>query len=83
MERLEIKNNILQTLENVGLFFSAEELEKAAIGDLFDSSLQYISFIAELEQIFDIEIPDEYLEPEKLSSIDSIIDIITQLQQKK
>ena len=79
MTELEIKDKIVQALNNVGLFYTLEELEENDIGELLPDSLTYISFIVELEQAFDIEITDEYLIPEKISSLDGIIDLIEEL----
>lgn len=76
---LEIRNKIVQALNNVGLFFTIEELEENTIGELLPDSITYISFIVELEQAFDIEIPDEYLIPEKISSLEGIINLIEEL----
>ena len=75
MMELEIRNKIVQALNNVGLFFTIEELEENTIGELLPDSITYISFIVELEQAFDIEIPDEYLIPEKISSLEGIINL--------
>lgn len=79
MMELEIRNKIVQALNNVGLFFTIEELEENTIGELLPDSITYISFIVELEQAFDIEIPDEYLIPEKISSLEGIINLIEEL----
>lgn len=81
MDDLKIKEEIVQALNNVGLFFTIEELEVENIGELIPDSLTYISFIVELEQAFDIDIPDEYLLPERLSSLNGIVEIINELTQ--
>ena len=81
MDDSKIKEEIVQALNNVGLFFTIEELEVENIGELIPDSLTYISFIVELEQAFDIDIPDEYLLPERLSSLNGIVEIINELTQ--
>ena len=81
MDDFKIKEEIVQALNNVGLFFTIEELEVENIGELIPDSLTYISFIVELEQAFGIDIPDEYLLPERLSSLNGIVEIINKLTQ--
>lgn len=55
------------------------EVEK--IGEGIDS-FTYISIIVEIENRFDIEIPDEYLGINLLSSIDSLCEMILGLSAK-
>ena len=72
MKTEEIRLKIEEALNNVGVFLSPEELEGNNIGDLISDSLTYISFIIELEDIFGIELPDEFLSPDKITSLDSL-----------
>lgn len=80
MNELKIKEIITQAINNIGLIYTMEELENEIIGDVIPDSITYISFIIELEQVFDIEIPDEYLIPDKLSCIDNIVDMVKLLK---
>lgn len=80
MNSLILKEKIVQAINSVGLMYTREELENETLGDLIPDSITYISFIVELEQIFGIEIPDEYLQPEKISSLDAVVDIIESLK---
>ena len=72
----EIELKIIEALNNVGILFDATELETLSFEEVIPDSLSFISFIVELEQIFNIEIPDEFLMPERISSFVSIRDMI-------
>ena len=72
----EIELKIIEALNNVGILFDATELETLSFEEVITDSLSFISFIVELEQIFNIEIPDEFLMPERISSFASIRDMI-------
>lgn len=45
-------------------------------------SIQIISAIVEIEECFDIEIPDEYLVAEFFENINHIVDVILELMRK-
>ena len=72
----EIELKIIEALNNVGILFDATEFETLSFEEVIPDSLSFISFIVELEQIFNIEIPDEFLMPERISSFASIRDMI-------
>lgn len=78
-----IRDEVVQALGNVGILVGEEELGSQSIGEIIPNSLMYISFIVELEQAFDIEIPDEYLDPSKLTSVESIVELIQKLKEGK
>ena len=42
-------------------------------------SIQLISIIVEIEETFDIEVPDEYLVPEFFENDEHIVDVIEKL----
>lgn len=80
MEKERVKTAILKSLDEIGAF-----LEDAEIGDDLDlrefilDSLQFISFIIELETELNIEIPSELLLFDNLSSFASFREIILEL----
>ncbi|URZ18152.1 phosphopantetheine-binding protein [Clostridium felsineum] len=43
-------------------------------------SIQLVMLVASLEEEFDIEIPDDYLEWEKLNTISKILDVVVKLK---
>lgn len=69
----EIEEGIVGAFNAVGIIMPLEEIREAAIDEILEDSLAYISFIVELEERFKIDIPDEYLLPERLSTFDSIV----------
>ncbi len=79
IRKYEIEERIMNAFNAVGIFMTPEEIRDAAIDEIIEDSLTYISFIVELEESFCIEIPDEYLLPERLSTFDSIITMIEDL----
>lgn len=50
--------------------------------EVIEDSLMFVSLIVELESAFDIEIPDEFLLPERLNTFDDLKTMITELQGK-
>ena len=57
----------------------AVTLEANLKEDLEADSLDAVELIMAVEEEFDIEIPDEYLIPEKISSLEGIINLIEEL----
>lgn len=76
MNKTVIYDGISKALNNVGVLISNDELMKENIGSLLPDSMAYISFIVELEHIFEIEIDDEYLNPNRLNMIDAVAEMI-------
>ena len=57
-----------------------EEGNRTLLGSM--DSIQFISLIVEIEECFNIEIPDEYLVTELFENDEHMIDIIEQLIKK-
>lgn len=68
---------IIGCMENLGMYVEADD-KNIILQDYIADSLMYISFIVELEQQFNIEISDEYLVPDKLKTIDDVVEMIKQ-----
>ena len=83
MNKYEIEECVINAFNNVGIFMTLEEIHDAAIDEIIEDSLTYISFLVELEENFDVEIPDEYLLSERLSTFDSIITMLEDLLSGK
>ena len=79
-DREEIKNKLNILLDELGLSEETEEGKKVNFEEL--DSIQIISAIVEIEECFDIEIPDEYLVAEFFENIDHIVDVILELMRK-
>lgn len=61
MENMEMKAGIIQALENAGVFVDVEEQNEINIINLIDDSIQFVSFVVQLEEIFKIELTSELL----------------------
>lgn len=79
-DREEIKNKLNILLDELGLSEETEEGKKVNFEEL--DSIQIISAIVEIEECFDIEIPDEYLVAEFFENINHIVDVILELMRK-
>ena len=79
-DREEIKNKPNILLDELGLSEETDEGKKVNFEEL--DSIQIISAIVEIEECFDIEIPDEYLVAEFFENINHIVDVILELMRK-
>lgn len=74
-EKLDIEKKLLNCLKHVGIIVEEDELDM--IEDFIEDSITFITLIVEIEQEFDIEIPDEFLSIERMATISSIKEMIT------
>lgn len=74
-----VKEKVLKCAIDLGLLLPehVENIEKD-IELSIEDSMEFITFVVELEQIFSIEISDVYLSIECFKSIDSIVRIISE-----
>lgn len=83
---MDIKERVISVLfkgldeEYVLDYLSSSEIESI---DLFDDlgfeSIRFITAIVELENHFDIEIPDDYLSVENLSTVGAIVSMVSSI----
>ena len=73
-------NIVIPVIANVeiGIIIEAS-LEGRFIDEDIDDSLTYISFIVEIEEEFNISIPDEYLQADIIETYDDVAEMIQQL----
>lgn len=81
LNRQEIKNKLYELLDEIGVIETDEEGNQALLGSM--DSIQFISLIVEIEECFNIEIPDEYLVTELFENDEHMIDIIEQLMKSR
>lgn len=75
-------NKIKECFEQIGII--ADDFDETTeLMDIIEESMTFITFIVEIENMFEIEIPDEYLIPGKLVSIDDTINMIENLSQAR
>ena len=79
MEKNEIREEILRSLETIGVHIAPDEIEDnddINLQDYFIDSLMFVSAIVQLEQDFSIEFDEEYLNWEIMSSFNSLVDYL-------
>lgn len=69
---MQMREGIIQCFQNLGIMIDDEVEKNPSIFDYLESSLVFVSFIVELEQFFQIEIPDDYLMEGRLTSFSDI-----------
>lgn len=82
MNLLEIKNRIIDLLEEVGVSIDKElDLEKDDVDmrEYFVDSFAFISFVVELENTFEIVIPEEYAAMDQFSSLRALAIVVEDL----
>ena len=80
MKKEDIIKRIPSVLENIGIF-DVDITEEMDLNEWIVDSIMFISFIIELENVFKIQIPDELLQHETISSIQGLADIILKLKE--
>lgn len=67
---MEIKEKIINCLKNIGIEIPNNK-EDIDLREYFEDSIMFVSAIVEIENQLKIEIPDEFLVYDKLSSLNS------------
>jgi acyl carrier protein len=73
----DAKEKIKQCFENLGILIESDE--NFLIADYIASSIVYISLLVELENMFSLEIPDEYLVQGRLVTYQDLCNMMTDL----
>ena len=71
---MNTREKLLQCFSNIGVFVDPKE--NSLPPDVIKDSLLFVSMIVEMEQEFDIEIPDEYLSGERLLSFRDLEELV-------
>jgi len=69
---------MIECFNNLGIIID-ESIDNFEIGEFISDSLAYVSFIIELENLFSIEIPDEYLSGDALKTYADVVNMIESL----
>lgn len=77
----EVKQIISKIIFDLGMS-DKMEVDNETFKEVFEiiDSLNLINFVVELENKFDIELPDEYLLPENFTSIDFLAEYILSIK---
>lgn len=79
----EIKKLIYDILDENGIYIASEEIEKDIdLREYLVDSLQFIYFVIALEDKLGVQLPDEVLVYDHLSSINGFANMILDMQQK-
>ena len=70
-----LREDILTCFESIGII-PYNDIENFLLKDFIEDSITFISLIVELEQKFEIEIPDEYLIFDALKTFDDVVNMI-------
>lgn len=72
-------DKLRECFERIGII--VDDLDEVTeLMDIIEESVTFITFIVELEDVFEIEIPDEYLLPGKLVLIEDVLQMIDILE---
>jgi acyl carrier protein len=73
----EVREKLLGILEESGLYIDRESPEEDLdLREYIVDSVQFMGFIVEIENQFDIEIPDEVLAYDNLASLNGLTSVI-------
>lgn len=81
MDKKQINEKVILELQKLGIFL--DSIEDVNLNDYIDDSLQFISFIVQVEQAFDIVFPDEELLLNSLYSLDGFCELIKEIREKR
>lgn len=79
---MSTREKIVECLKDVGILVDTENND-TNINDYDVDSITFISFIVEIEEVFDIIIPDGYLYSEILKSLNGFTSLVEQLISEK
>lgn len=80
----QIKKTIFDIMEENGVYIDPDEREKDIdLREYLVDSLQFIFFVVALEEKMGIELPDEVLAYDNLSSVNGFANLILDMQQEK
>lgn len=79
---MDIKEKLIECLESIGVFVENTN-EDVCINDYNVDSLMMISLILKIEETFSVDIPDECLTFETLSSLNGLTILIESLVEEK
>lgn len=77
MEKNEIELRVVKCLENVNIYIDVDDgIDDVQLENYIESSIQFISFVVEIEKEFSIEIPDELLDINSFKTVDAVCNLL-------
>ena len=80
---MDYKLELIHCLEMVGVFVPYDEANDVDLTEYQIDSITFVSFMVEVEEHFDIMIPDEYLTYETIKSLNGYANLIAVLCEAK
>ena len=77
-----IKDKVIECLRNIGIYVEDDE-ENFELDDYIAESFLFVSFLLEIEEMFGIEIPEEYLIIGSLRTLEDICNMIEVVTNKE
>ena len=79
-----VAEKMCELLNNLGYHIEYEELQNNDVDlrDFIVDSLEFVSLIVEIENVFSVELPDEFLDFDVLDSLHGMINTVESLIQK-
>ena len=74
---MKYRGVVIEILENMGIYVDQEE-ESINLHEYIVDSIQFITFIVNLEERLEFTFPDEYLLYDSIATIELLCDIIEQ-----
>lgn len=75
---MNIEKSLWDIFDNLSLIGRNDNGEVVIYSDSMDS-VQFVSIIVDIEETFQIEIPEEYMLPEFLSSFEHVLRVVSDL----
>ena len=76
MNKSTIRNNLLKCMEYVGIYIETVDDNDILLENYIEDSVQFITLIVKIEEVFDIEIPDELLVISNFETIDKTCEML-------
>lgn len=83
MTRTNVRKQIIQLLANNFIFIDCDNEQDVDLALYIIDSIQFMSFLVELERTFSIRIPDELVNFDNLRFLNQICTIIEELKSEK
>lgn len=77
-----MKNTVLNILNEIGIAIDDEELKSDFdLSEYFIDSIQFMTFIVELERNLTFELPDDFLILDKYRSFNALCSVLTEIKE--
>ena len=81
MNNQEARDFVLECLDSIGIYLTPEETTKDLdLREYLENSLQFISFIINIENQLNIEVPDDFLLYDRISSLNAYCEMLSALE---